>query len=188
MPNYLSSVLLGLNYTYFRLSLTLIYIFPLVHQQVGTVAAAGWEGGWKSPLLLPTPARLNPRSQGGNLLTSSQTHWYSWRPAALATLVKCVGPRVIPPDSNFALSPASRVTSVGLPDFPGSPVVRNPTCQCREHRFDPWSGKIPRVMEQLSLCATTAEPACCNYWSPGSLKPVLRSQRSHCNGKSKPPS
>lgn len=91
--------------------------FSLVHQQVGTVAAAGWEGGWKSPLLLPTPARPNPRSQGGNLLTSSQTHWYSWRPMALATLVKCVGPRVIPPDSNFALSPASRVTSVGLPDL-----------------------------------------------------------------------
>ena len=26
-------------------------------------------------------------------------------------------------------------------------------CQCREHRFDPWSRKIPRASEQLSLCA-----------------------------------
>ena len=31
------------------------------------------------------------------------------------------------------------------------------TCQCRRHRFDPWSGKIPHAMEQLSPC-TTIEP------------------------------
>ena len=31
------------------------------------------------------------------------------------------------------------------------------TCQCREHEFDPWSRKIPRAAEQLSLCATTTE-------------------------------
>ena len=29
-----------------------------------------------------------------------------------------------------------------------------------------WSGKISYTMEQLSLCATTTEPVCCNYWSP----------------------
>ena len=45
-----------------------------------------------------------------------QTCWYSWRPTAPATVVKCVGPRVIPPDSNLALPPASRVTSAGWPD------------------------------------------------------------------------
>ena len=33
------------------------------------------------------------------------------------------------------------------------------TCQCRRHRFGPWSGKIPHAPEQLSLCATAAEPA-----------------------------
>ena len=27
-------------------------------------------------------------------------------------------------------------------------------CQCRRHRFDPWSGKIPRASEQLSPCTT----------------------------------
>ena len=31
-------------------------------------------------------------------------------------------------------------------------------CQCRGHRFDPWSRKIPHAMEQLSPCATTTEP------------------------------
>ena len=37
------------------------------------------------------------------------------------------------------------------------------TCQCRGHRFDPWSGKVPHVAEQLGPCATTTEPA---LWSP----------------------
>ena len=26
------------------------------------------------------------------------------------------------------------------------------TCQCMGHRFDPWSGRIPRALEQLSPC------------------------------------
>ena len=30
---------------------------------------------------------------------------------------------------------------------------------CKGHRFDPWSGKIPYAVEQLSLCATATEPA-----------------------------
>ena len=32
------------------------------------------------------------------------------------------------------------------------------TCRCRGHGFDPWFGKIPHAMEQLSPCATTTEP------------------------------
>ena len=28
------------------------------------------------------------------------------------------------------------------------------TCQCRRHRFNPWSGKIPLATEQLSPCPT----------------------------------
>ena len=31
--------------------------------------------------------------------------------------------------------------------------------QCRGHGFEPWSGRIPHAAEQLSLCATTTEPA-----------------------------
>ena len=38
------------------------------------------------------------------------------------------------------------------------------SCQCRGHGFNPWSGKIPHVAEQLSPCDTTNEPTC--YWSP----------------------
>ena len=42
-------------------------------------------------------------------------------------------------------------------------------CQCRGHRFEPWSGKIPHAAEQLGLWATTTEPA--------PLEPVLRNKR-----------
>ena len=31
-------------------------------------------------------------------------------------------------------------------------------CQCRGHGFEPWSGKIPRAVEQQSPCTTTTEP------------------------------
>ena len=33
-------------------------------------------------------------------------------------------------------------------------------CQCRRHGFDPWSGKIPHAMGQMSPCAETTEPVC----------------------------
>ena len=42
-------------------------------------------------------------------------------------------------------------------------------CQCRGHRFEPWSGKIPHATEQLGPWATTTEPA--------RLEPVLRNKR-----------
>ena len=42
-------------------------------------------------------------------------------------------------------------------------------CQCRGHRFEPWSGRIPHAAEQLGLWATTTEPA--------RLEPVLRNKR-----------
>ena len=38
------------------------------------------------------------------------------------------------------------------------------SCQCRRHRFDPWSRKIPHATEQLNPCATTTEPV---LWSLG---------------------
>ena len=53
-------------------------------------------------------------------------------------------------------------------------------CQCRGHRFEPWSGKIPHAAEQLGPWATTTEPA--------RLEPVLRNKRgrvserpAHCD-------
>ena len=30
------------------------------------------------------------------------------------------------------------------------------TCQCRRHRFNPWSREMPHVLGLLSLCAATA--------------------------------
>ena len=44
-------------------------------------------------------------------------------------------------------------------------------CQCRGHRFKPWSGKIPHAAEQLGPWATTTEPA--------RLEPVLCNKRGH---------
>ena len=42
-------------------------------------------------------------------------------------------------------------------------------CQCRGHRFEPWSGRIPHAAEQLGPWATIAEPE--------HLEPVLCSKR-----------
>ena len=40
----------------------------------------------------------------------------------------------------------------------GGTVDKNlPANTDRGHGFDPWSGKIPRVSEQLSLCSVTVE-------------------------------
>ena len=36
-------------------------------------------------------------------------------------------------------------------------------CQCRKHGFNPWPGKIPHALGQLSPCTTTTEPV---LWSP----------------------
>ena len=44
-------------------------------------------------------------------------------------------------------------------------------CQCRGHRFEPWSGKIPHAAEKLGLWATTTEPA--------RLELQLRSKSGH---------
>ena len=37
-------------------------------------------------------------------------------------------------------------------DFAGGAVGES-ACQCKGHGFEPWSGKIPRAAEQLSLWA-----------------------------------
>ena len=68
------------------------------------------------------------------------------------------------------------------------------TYQCRGHRFKPWSRKIPYAMEQLSVCATTTEPALqstqattteprattTEAYAP---RAMLRNKRSHHNEK-----
>lgn len=40
--------------------------------------------------------------------------------------------------------------------FPGSRVAKNLPCRAG-HGIDPWFGKIPQALGQLSLCTTTTE-------------------------------
>ena len=56
------------------------------------------------------------------------------------------------------------------------------------HAFDPWSGKIPRALEQPSPCATSTEPVLyCPFATqllkPKCLEPVLLNKRSHRHEK-----
>ena len=54
--------------------------------------------------------------------------------------------------------------------------------QCKGHHFDPWLGKIPRAIEQLSPCATTTTKPTPQLLKPRYLEPMLR-RRSHCKEK-----
>ena len=51
------------------------------------------------------------------------------------------------------------------------------TCQCRRHRFNPWSRKIPHAAEQLSPCTTTTEPGC-RTWELQPLSPRVTTTES----------
>ena len=64
-------------------------------------------------------------------------------------------------------------------------VQRLTVCQCRGHESDPWSGKIPRVVEQLSLCTTTPEPRSYRPCSAARGAPAVRSSRDAA--KEQPP-
>ena len=82
-------------------------------------------------------------------------------------------------------------------DFPGGPVVKNPSCSAGDSGSTPGRGtKIPHAAGQLSPRASMREPACCSYraptpWSPWAVtrekptrekptrqKPVCRHERS----------
>ena len=45
-------------------------------------------------------------------------------------------------------------------------------CQCRRCGFDPWSGRIPQALEQLSPCTTTSPRS--RAWELQQLKPASR--------------
>ena len=58
-------------------------------------------------------------------------------------------------------------------------------CQCREHGFQPWSGKIPHAAERQSPWATTTEPTRHNYlgscaWSLCSATREATAMRGPC--------
>ena len=64
--------------------------------------------------------------------------------------------------------------------FPGGLVVKKSACQCRRHGFDPWSGRILHVVEQLSPC-TQLPSLCSRAWelrppSSHALEPMLRNK------------
>ena len=59
-------------------------------------------------------------------------------------------------------------------------------CHFRGHGFDPWSRKIPHAVEQLSLCATTAEPVLWNKRSYHNEKPAHRNERKPTYGNKDP--
>ena len=51
---------------------------------------------------------------------------------------------------------------LGLPRWLGG---KESACQCRIHRFNLWSRRIPHAKEQLSPCSATLEPGSQNYWA-----------------------
>ena len=71
-----------------------------------------------------------------------------------------------------------------IPGLPRRLSGKESACQCRRHRFDPWSRKIPHSMEQLSLCATTIEPV---LESPGIATTEAQHPRAHALQQEKPP-
>ena len=54
----------------------------------------------------------------------------------------------------------------------------------QERRFDPWSGKIPPAMEQLSPGVTTAEPHTTSTETRACLEPMCHRKGSRCKEKS----
>ena len=64
----------------------------------------------------------------------------------------------------------------GLPWWLSS---RESTCQCRRHRFNPWSSEILHAVRQLSLYATTTEPKHHNNQSPCTLSPCPATRAHH---------
>ena len=54
----------------------------------------------------------------------------------------------------------------------GIPSGWESACQCRGHRFNPWSGKIPHATEQLSLWATIPEARLPRVCAPKQERPL----------------
>ena len=70
-------------------------------------------------------------------------------------------------------------------DFPGGPVVENPSCNIGDTCSIPgWGTKIPHAVGQLSPRATTKEPERHNYrahalWSLGAATKTQYSQKTN---------
>ena len=61
-----------------------------------------------------------------------------------------------------------KINKIGLPWWHSG---YESACQCRGHRFEPWSGKIPHAAEQLSPFATATEAHAPRARAPQQEKP-----------------
>ena len=59
-------------------------------------------------------------------------------------------------------------------------------CQCRRHRFDPWSRRTAHAAEQLSLCPTTTHPCALDPGSSNDWAHVPHVPWSPCSLLEKP--
>ena len=59
------------------------------------------------------------------------------------------------------------------------------TCQWRAHGFEPWSGKIPHAVEQLSLCAKLLS-LCSRACAPQLLSPCATTTEARAPGARAP--
>ena len=66
-------------------------------------------------------------------------------------------------------------------DFPGDAVVENLPADAEDTGLIPGPGRSHMPRSNYWACAL--EPASHNYWSPCTLKPMLRNKRSHHNEK-----
>lgn len=76
---------------------------------------------------------------------------------------------------------------VDAQDFPDGSLVKNNTSQCRRHEFDPLSRKIPRDMEQLSLCTTSTGAALQRPGEARRPKSSCSAQRDAATGEAPQP-
>ena len=93
--------------------------------------------------------------------------------------------------THFKFSFSDRTVRMWISGLPWWLSGKESTCQCRRHGFDPWSGKIPHAVEQLSQRITTIEPVlqspgatitepmCCHNWSPCAREPALHNNKNH---------
>ena len=93
--------------------------------------------------------------------------------------------------THFKFSFSDRTVRMWISGLPWWLSGKESTCQCRRHGFDPWSGKIPHAVEQLSQRTTTiepvlqspgapiTEPVCCQTWSPCAREPALHNNKNH---------
>ena len=84
-------------------------------------------------------ATLSPSQQGLSLIPQKQARRHS-------------------PCQQIPSKNGNHPSEKGVSGFPGGAVLKNLPANAGD-RFEPWSGKIPHAVEQLSPCTTTTEPA-----------------------------